>query len=297
MIVVRLAGGLGNQMFQYAAGLALAEQNGDRLAIDASAFQAGQGRGETLRSLGVTDFCLTAPILPADEAARWRNPLGIFSRLGRQVSRRLLRRYFVDWHPSVMRLRGDTYLEGYFQSERYFAAIQARIRQEFTLRPELVQATVALRDKIEAMGPSSVAMHVRRGDYVSNGKTARSYNVCGPDYFRRAIERVRQQVPGARLVLFSDDVDWTLQNVPEAADALVIAREAAATQSALRPSQELSLLAACRHAIISNSTFGWWGAYLNPIRDRLVIVPDHWTNDARPRHPNIVPVGWTAVRA
>lgn len=297
MIVVRLAGGLGNQMFQYAAGLALAEQNGDRLAIDASAFQAGQGRGETLRSLGVTDFDLSAPILPLEEAMRWRNPLGIVSRLGRQVSRRLMRRHFVDWHPSVMRRRGNVYLEGYFQSERYFSSNQARVLKEFTLRPELARGTAALRDKIEALGPSSVAMHVRRGDYVSNDKTARRYNVCGPDYFRRAIERVCQHEPGASLVLFSDDVDWTLQNLPETARALVIAHEAAADQAALRPAQELCLMAACRHAIISNSTFGWWGAYLNPDRNRLVIVPDRWTNDARPRHPNIVPAGWIPVKA
>jgi hypothetical protein len=284
-------------MFQYAAGLALAEQNGDRLAIDATAFEAGQARGETLRSLGVTDFGLSAPVLPVDEALRWRNPLGIVSKLGRQVSRRLLRRYFVDWHPSVMQRRGNVYLEGYFQSERYFAAIHSRVRREFTLRPELSQVTAVLRDRIASLGSSSVALHVRRGDYVSNDKTARSYNVCGPEYFRRAIERLRQQVPDARLVLFSDDVDWTLRNVPETAGALVIAHQVAADRPALRPSQELSLMAACRHAIISNSTFGWWGAYLNADRNRLVIVPDRWTNDARPRHPNIVPFGWTAVPA
>ena len=281
-------------MFQYAAGFALARQNGSALTLDTSAFERGARRRETLRELGLRDFRISASVLSLSEANRRRNPYGIVSKTFRLAAKKILRQYYVDWHPEVMRRRGDAYLEGYFQSARYFSSVDRELRDEFVLAEPLAAEIAQVQKKILTMSGSTVSLHARRGDYVANARNFAALNLCTPEYYSRAVEHLRSMATDLRLVVFSDDIDWVLANIVEAKDAFVVSTRSDAGKS-LRPSQEMMLMASCRHHIISNSTFSWWGAYLNSAPGKIVIAPDRWTNGSEFDHANILPSGWLTL--
>lgn len=292
MIVARLAGGLGNQMFQYAAGFALAHRNSDSFSLDTTAFHQGPGRGETLRALGIEDFQISAPVLSKSDAYKRRNPYGPVSKAFRFLRRKIFRQYFVDWHPDVMKRSGDVYLEGYFQSERYFESIPSLLRREFSLRESFSRTIEGLARDIEIGPGTPVSLHVRRGDYVSNSRNAAILDICTPDYYSRAVDHLASIVSDMRLVIFSDDIEWVLSNIPESRSALYLSSCLSDSGQTLLPSQEMALMASCRHHIISNSTFSWWGAYLNPRAEKLVVAPSRWTNGSEFDHKNILPPDW-----
>lgn len=294
MIVTGLSGGLGNQMFQYAAGLSLARRNGDVLGMDAGAFGSEVARSETARALGLSDFNVSGRLLPPSAASRWRYPRGAFSRAARFVRRKVLRRYYVDWHPEVLNWKGDVYMEGYFQTEKYFQDVADEVRGEFKLRQPLADAIDGIQRRLVPDVGTPVSLHVRRGDYIS-ARHAPVLAICTVDYYRAAMESIVARVPDARFVVFSDDIDWCRINLPEAGNLRFVSGLAADNGDALRPSQEMVLMSQCRHHIIANSTFSWWGAYLNPRSDKIVIAPAKWANGSEFSYDSIVPPTWTRL--
>lgn len=293
MITVRLVGGLGNQMFQYATGLSLACRNGDTLALDTGEYSFTRA-SETHREFGLLDFEISASPLPAELAALMRNPHGLRSRLHRFVSRKLLRRFFSDWHPEVLEWRGDIYLDGYFQSSRYFAEIDDRIRREYTLSGSLKAGISEHHNLIRRLG-NSVFIHFRRGDYVNDANVARIHNVCSTLYYRNAISLIRSTIQDAHFVVFSDDINWVKSQFPELASAIFMSEKTTTDGRRLRPAEELDLMTSCQHAVIANSTFSWWGAYLSKNPDGMVVAPARWTNEPKSTHPNILPSRWHTI--
>ena len=150
---------------------------------------------------------------------------------------------------------------------------------------------------IARCGGTPVSLHVRRGDYVNDPKNAVRFNVCSPEYFAKAAQRIQAQAADMKLVVFSDDVEWVRENMPMTEGALFISGRPDANGNPLRPSDEMTLMAACQHHIISNSTFSWWGAYLNPRTDKIVVAPQRWNNSPEFHHRNIAPEGWLRVSA
>ncbi len=216
MVIVRLTGGLGNQMFQYAAGRALADRLGAELLLDTRAFERALAfKAYTRRSYALAPFKLRARLATAADLKNW--PLWVVE-IGLRL--RFVRPLFRRWHfesaitydPGVLALREPVCLVGYWQSERYFIDIADRIRADFTLQQPLAGANAGLLELAHSAG--SVGLHVRRGDLVSLNSAAQASGLCSVDYYRRAIDLVRNRCPECRFLVFSDDPEWARAELP-----------------------------------------------------------------------------------
>lgn len=301
MIITHLLGGLGNQMFQYAAGLALAERRRTVLKLDVTWFKeraefAAHNR-YALSCLNVTEQFATK-----EEVDRVRGrALSRSERLLAAAARGLRLRRLADlhapggnWHmqrslkfyPEFLELPDDTYLDGMWQSERYFAGETENVlRQHFGFRYPAPPAVAAMAERIR--GSPSASVHFRRGDYVTNEKFSREIGVLGFDYYRRALSRLKESHPGVTLYIFSDDLDEVERSFkPEGPHVFV------RVGAAWHAYDKIRLMSLCDHSIISNSTFAWWGAWLNPNPRRLVIAPDPWLAGRPDESAEVVPAHW-----
>lgn len=272
MVIVRLTGGVGNQMFQYAAGRALADRLGAELLLDTRALEHALAfQAYTRRAYALSPFKLRAKLATAADLNNW--PVWVVE-IGMRLP--LVRRLFRRWHfesaitydPSIPTLHEPVCLVGYWQSERYFIDIADRIRADFTLRQPLAGANARLLEL--ARSDRSVGLHVRRGDFISLNDAAQIHGLCSVDYYRRAISRVRNLCPECRFLVFSDDPQWARAELPlDPSTVFVTGNEAS-------PEQDLALMSACKHHIIANSSFSWWASWLGNSPDQIVIAPSPW---------------------
>lgn len=290
MVIVHLKGGLGNQMFQYAAGRALALRRGEPLLLNTHSFPLYDGRSYVLDR-----YCTVGELAPARAVRRLtRQGYGRYTDALLRKAERLLgkppavvreRRPF-QYDPQLFAdLPTDVYLEGYWQNERYFQDISGTIRRELTLRALPEGKNAQLLAAIE--GCTAVSLHVRRGDYVVNKAALAFHGVCSPDYYRRAIETIAQHIVSPHFFVFSDDIAWVKENLAIPQSVTFVAHNGPAAAH-----EDLRLLQACKHHIIANSTFSWWGAWLSEWPDKLVIAPRRWLNDLRHDTSDLIPAGW-----
>lgn len=272
MVIARLTGGLGNQMFQYAAARALADRLGAELLLDLRAFEHALAlRAYTRRAYALAPFKLRARVAtPADlrNWPVWVVEIGMRLRLVRPLFRRWNFEPAITYDPRVRTLREPVCLVGYWQSERYFIDIADRIRADFTLAQTMSDDNSRLLEL--ARSDRSVGLHVRRGDFVSLNNAAQMHGLCSIDYYRRAISLVRNRCPECRFLVFSDDPEWARAELPLDPSAVFV------TGNAERPEQDLALMSACKHHIIANSSFSWWAGWLGYSPDQVVIAPSPW---------------------
>lgn len=287
MIIMRLAGGLGNQMFQYAAGRALALDTGQDLVLDKRHYGRAREHG-----FGLDVFALADRPVPEAELPPYRKdrPLAhlLWSLRGKGPA--YMREASLAYDPRVAQVTGPVWLEGYFQSERYFARHAETIRAELTPRPapdpENARWLAEIRDE-----PRAVSLHIRRGDYVRNPKFAAYHGSCTPAYYAAALDHVAARL-GAEPVIFafSDDPAWVAENLELPAEIRVVGHNGPD-----RNYEDLRLMSACRHHITANSSFSWWGAWLNPDPAKVVATPDTWFADPSAVNPDIWPEGWARI--
>jgi Glycosyl transferase family 11 len=272
MVIVRLTGGLGNQMFQYAAGRALADGLGAELLLDTRAFEHALAfHAYTRRAYALSPFKLRARLATPAELKNWPVwvvEIGMRLRLVRPLFRRWHFEAAITYDPSIRTLHEPVCLIGYWQSERYFIDIADRIRADFTLREPLCDANARLLELARSAG--SVGLHVRRGDFISLDDAAQVHGLCSVDYYRRAISLVRNRCPKCHFLIFSDAPQWARAELPLDPSAVFI------TGNAERPEQDLALMSACKHHIIANSSFSWWAGWLGYSPDQIVIAPTPW---------------------
>lgn len=292
MVIARLNGGLGNQLFQYAAGFALAKKNGCEFKIDLSSFgQEARNTQDAVRTPDILQFLITANLASASEVELFRNPMGFLSRGGRFISQRVLKRYNSDWHPEIMLQSGNIYLEGYFQCENYFIDCINQLLREFTLKQDLLRGVEYLSGDIKRLD-NPVSLHIRRGDYVSNPRASKLHNICTISYYQKALAELELRVGKFNLVVFSDDIDWARKNLNLEKGALYVSEKTTSDGEKLTAPQEITLMSHCHHHVISNSTFSWWGAYLNRRPQKIVVAPSLWNRSKINRHRNILPPSW-----
>ena len=290
LIIVRLTGGLGNQMFQYAAGLAVAGRLRARLCVDTSNLTPAMSHyGFELPRVFQRSF----PVASTDAVRQvlgWRFPLrGLLSRrslAALPLGPLLIEPHFEYW-PAIERVRRSCYLVGYWQSEQYFGAIAPAVRDAFTFVPpnagnRAIAAQIADRQ--------SVSLHVRRGDYVSNAKISEFHGLCSKEYYEAAVKLVRSKVRDPRFFVFSDDLDWCRRNL-ELGDEAVFVDVNRGDDSY----NDMWLMSLCNHHIIANSTFSWWGAWLDGRADRITIAPRRWFAAERENTSTIYPADWVRV--
>jgi hypothetical protein len=298
--------GLGNQMFQYAIARRLSLALGaDLILLLDDGFRHEAGRKYGLRHFAIAGVDSPLQTSGSDfapaESAR-RGPSGAFSwfRPPPAAIEVLTEREVWDFipqsgapgfaetndllfRPDVLDWRGDVRLAGYWQDERYFADVDDVIRSDFTLTADLDDRSRATLSRIQS-GPSAF-IHVRRGDYLEPTYN-KLFGVCEVDYYRRGLEILRSRVgDDLRIFVFSDGPDWVRQNQIGGADAEIIDWNGDA------PARDIALMRACRHAVIANSSFSWWGAWLGEWPGRTVIAPRIWLK-AVPEFQDPVPARW-----
>lgn len=280
MITTRIVGGLGNQMFQYAAGYSLADRLATNLRLDLSAFRRYELHRFGLDRLRISHRQGAGWVAPVRRALLARLPAG---RMPRSYFRERSLGYDNRWAS----LRDGVYLDGYFQSERYFSSVREALRREFQPVDPLDDRSRATLADIEA-GPS-VAVHIRRGDYVSDPKTLSVHGVCDPSYYAQAVRLLAARIGSARYFVFSNDFEWVARHVPLPAGYVPIDWNGDA------PERDLHLMARCRHHVIANSTFSWWGAWLAAQAGQLVVRPEPWFDAADLSADDLLPRHWTAL--
>ena len=290
MVIVRLMGGLGNQMVQYAAGRAVAHRNQTSLKLDVSALER-----DAARSYRMHHFNIVASLATPDEVARFAKR-DLWSRISRRVERYLLppsqrsvfAQRYAHFDPDILRLRGSVYLRGYWQSEKYFKDIEHIIRQDFTFRhtPDPENQKVA---RIIA-NTNSVSLHIRRGDYVSNPRFSRKFGVCSLEYYQSAAAKIIEKVQDPHFFVFSDDIPWARDNI-----RLQYPVTFAAHNDADKDYEDLCLMSLCRHHIIANSSFSWWGAWLCTCPGKIVMAPKRWLRMPGRDTRDLIPDSWHRI--
>jgi len=294
MILVKLRGGLSNQMFQYAAARRLAAVHSTSVRIDTSWYD-NIPAGATLRTYELHHLQITG-----ERASRWETigtdgvrstrvpdlPIALYRRL-RPRYRFVAERYF-HFDPSVLALPDNACLFGYWVSERYFVDAAEIIRREFRFRnPPSLENQKWMARMAEAQ---SVAIHLRRGDYAADPAVTASHGLCGVDYYRRCVELVRQHVVEPYFFVFSDDLNWARENLGLGTDAEYVDHNQGA------PSHEdLRLMSCARHNIIANSSYSWWAAWLNQHESKLVVAPERWMSNPSFDSRDVLPMGWFQV--
>lgn len=283
MITVRLMGGLGNQMFQYAVGRAIALRRGTRLELDLGWFRHEGNRVATQRFFELGCFTLDARLTEIPERAfrSWeRNP-----RRAKLLRRRTIVREpdgRLRFDPAVLEAPDRTLLIGYWQSEKYFAEIAGIIRGEFEFRSPVTGTNAELAAEI-GNATNTVSVHVRRGDYVTEGAT---HGTLPLDYYKRATEFVAGRIDAPTLVVFSDDPTWTRNSLRFEHPTLYVDGNDG------HGCEDLQLMVLCRHHVIANSSFSWWGAWLASAPDKIVVAPNRWFARADYDTYDLVPEGW-----
>lgn len=290
MVVVKLMGGLGNQMFQYACGRRLAHARSTSLKLDISDLGAPNERTFALCSLKISgEIASNADIKRFKSSGFLRRLLrrgGIVKRSHRE--RNIVREQSFHFDESILSLPDNVYLEGYWQSERYFKDIESLIRREFAVMHPPVGKNAMTAETIAAS--NAVAVHVRRGDYVSNPKTSQVHGVCTPDYYERAAKRIVQSTFNPHFFVFSDDPKWVRANFRLGHEMTHVDQNSSETGH-----EDLRLMSLCKHHIIANSSFSWWGAWLSTYPEKIVIAPARWFNDYSADTRDLLPPSWTAL--
>jgi hypothetical protein len=300
MIITRLTGGLGNQMFQYAAGLALAQARRTVLKLDVSWFRENPEyeahNRYDLSCLNITEQFATAEEVDRSRgvaltrAERWSIAVGRRLRFYRYAARYAAP---ANWHrpgsfayyPEFLAQPDGTYLDGMFQSEKFIGAAADTLRRHFSPRYPSPPHQAALAAQIR-QGPSA-AIHFRRGDYLRNPTFSREMGVIPIGYYDRAVRLVQERHPGLTWYIFSDDIDAVAREFTPPGPHVFVRNPAAD-----HPIEKIRLMSLCDHAIIGNSTFAWWGAWLNPAARRTVVGPDPWFAASPHDSRDVLPESW-----
>lgn len=290
MIYVRVVGGIGNQLLRYAAARALATRNNTELVIDLSWFRDKQTptRRYALEKLNISGRRTT--LLEHFGLYQIRQP-GRKAALVRTFIPPLLRRIrhvvetdmpFKQW---IHDLRGDVYLDADCYSEKYFEDIEPQLRKELTLRSP-TSFFLGMRKKMA--GCNSIALHIRRGDFVWNPKV--NNGTLSQEYYQDAVSYIAQQHPNPIIFVFSDDLPWVKEHLK-----LPYSTEFVEHPTEARDWEEIFLIASCKHQITANSSFSWWGAWLNTNPDKIVCAPKQWFLDPTKNTIDVVPSNWHRI--
>jgi hypothetical protein len=268
MIEASLNGRLGNQLFQYAAARSLALDRGTQVVLDVSRYTRLRDPLATQAVRALRFFNLDAAYSRAGEDLRHA-----LQSLHLRERRAEYRERGWSYDPELHAQGSATRLLGYFQSPRYWRGHEASIRAD--LQPARLPRGDAFERVRSAMEASvSVALHVRRGDYLTTEREL--HQVCGDEYYDRALAFVHERVRGAKLYVFSDDPAWCRSRFATRDPSATIVDLAAARA---QPGLDLYLMSRCKHHIISNSTYSWWGAWLAAAPGQIVCTPSRWFND------------------
>lgn len=285
MIITEITGGLGNQLFQYAAGLSLAVRHQTELKINIQFKE-----GDTVRSLGLSHF--NAILNQASkEEINDLYPSSVFERITQRLLPTQLKKYYLEkefsYQHSFEQLGPNVYLKGYWQSELYFSSIKEKIRSVFTLAAAHYTKATLLIEELNQI--NSVAIHIRKGDYLIHPYSSYYANV-DLNYYNQAIALLNSKFTALKLFVFSDDVTWVKSNL-----RLNLPYTLVSTIHTNSMYEDFKAMQSCKYHIISNSSFSWWTAWLCERTDKVVIAPQKWFNHGPKDTQDLIPKTWLTV--
>jgi hypothetical protein len=297
MITVILRGGLGNQMFQYATGIGIAKHNHTSLAIDATYLNDRSPRGNFTRRFYSLDIFAAEPKLTALSKISERVPVpalwlgmdfaAVFAGelFGGKFFKETKGHMFDE---RVFNAGSSASLWGFWQTEKYFIGAEDEVRAAFRFSAPGNEALVRAREEISR--ENAVALHVRRGDYLLP-KYSKVYGATDTSYYDAAIAYVAARVSSPKLFVFSDDIAWCKEHIRAPFPVAFMTDETAGPKA----SGHLELMSLCKHNIIANSSFSWWGAWLNNNPGKIVIAPKKWEAAIATDAIDTIPAGWVTL--
>lgn len=287
MIIMRIHGGLGNQMFQYALGRNLSLIHHAPLKLDYSYLKTSNQSGRTFRLHG---FQIKAEEATAEEIRAYRSDMQkILDRFRPFAKKKKVLEESADFDPRVL-ARSDGYFDGHWnmQGEKYFRQNEEMIRKDFALKNPPGEEALRVAERM-GEAAESVSLHIRRGDYVSIQKVADVHGVLPLSYYENAMNIMNEKLPNSRFFISSDDIGWAKEHFPKNYPVEFI------SSPNIPDYEELALMNQCRHHIIANSTMSWWAAYLNQNPAKIVIAPKNWFRDPTKKTENLIPKTWTRI--
>jgi|SRR3989344_3883710 len=289
MIVVRLKGGLGNQMFQYALGRVLALKNNAELKLDTS-FLNLNFKSITKRTYNLDVFNIKAEIAKnSDIPFLFRlpnNKVGLyFIFLFRKIIKSNGQEKSFQFDKSILSIGDNAYLDGYWQSQKYFEGFEEIIRKDLTLKNSPAENIQNLAKEIENI--NSLCIHVRRSDYVGN----KNHEVVDKEYYRRGIEYIKNRAQVDKIYVFSDDIDWCRNNLVFQFPVMFVEE----SYAGMHGEEHMYLMSRCKNFILANSSFSWWGAWLSDYKEKIVICPKQWFPDTLVNTDDLVLESWIRI--
>ncbi|MDA7700410.1 alpha-1,2-fucosyltransferase [Methylophilaceae bacterium] len=292
MIISRLIGGLGNQMFQYAFARRLAMESNQSLLLDLSGFNNYRlHNGFELNMI----FDINGVLASKNDihyVLGWQSNFLYHNFFLRPIFQSLHHDNLIlessfNYCKDIKVPQGNSYVAGYWQTEKYFKAIEQIIRREFKFKPPVSGYNQSIINEISKC--VSVSLHVRRGDYISNTKNLSIYEVCDFEYYNGAVDLMRSKLNNPRFFIFSDDIDWVRENLNLGSGVVFVDQN-----KEIDSYNDMRLMSLCKHNIIANSTFSWWGAWLNPNPAKIVISPKWWFKNKK-NMADLLPPEWLVL--
>lgn len=297
MIAVKLMGGLGNQMFQYATARRLALHLNTDLILNTSFLDSRQP-GCTVRKYELNHLSIDTNTVSTQEIAfeqfrsssaidRWVAQIKCWFGMP-QAPPHLASESTFAFNPEILSIDDNCYLDGYWQSEKYFLDIRGQLLQEFEPRTPLDGKNRLVAEQI--IETEAVSVHVRRGDYIFDSKTADFHGHCSLDYYRRAFFTMKENVVNPHYYFFSDDIDWVKEHLKPGGRSTYIDHNIDCGY------EDLRLMSMCNHHVIANSSFSWWGAWLGRNSNKIVIAPDRWFQNDDLDTRDLLPPSWKQIK-
>lgn len=276
MIKVKIQAGLGNQMFQYALARAIQENTGKDVVLDLSFYApGGVVPGDIPRGYELDKYNLN-PMLKMDSAATPRK-----DTLLEKILRRLRRESAWVFYPKYLQPKDGSHLIGFWQSEKYFQNIADVIKKEFTLKDKIENRAEndLAKEYLEKIldSKNSISVNVRRGDYAHNKNSRKYHGLLERYYYIRGVEYIVKEKnylkEDTKIFIVSDDIVWCRENLTELkkfGSVIFVPQEISATDT-------IYLMSKCQNNVLANSSFSWWGAWLNENREKIVVAPKSWT--------------------
>lgn len=296
--VVKFNGGLGNQMFQYAFASVLAKKFGVEVVFDFSFFEDVKDceiATSRVFELGVFNVdCKEATkedlaqVVHPQHCSKFQNRLWKLFKIKkfRPVGNSFLQTKSYAFDKDLLNDPNYFYYNGYFQNEKYFKHLRTELLKSFSLKEPLDEKNQSVLNIIKST--NSVSLHIRRGDYVSLECANKFHGVCSLDYYKKAIEYIAKKVKNPNFFLFSDDIAWVVENLKINYPYTVIDFNQG------KGHLDLELMKNCNYNIIANSSFSWWGAWLNENPEKIVIAPQKWTAQ-KVKKCDVIPNKWVKL--
>jgi len=287
MIIVKIIGGLGNQMFQYAYAKSLQER-GNNVKIDLSAFETYILHGGY--QLDKYNIDLECTINEENNIYYQNSLLNKVLKKLKFYKDKTIQEQSLLYDKSLLNVKDDNYINGYFQSEKYFKNIRDSLIEQFTIKQGVSDYT----NKIKAAildSKNSCSIHIRRGDFTSP-TNSKIHGTCDLEYYKKAINFVNNKFDSVKYFIFSDDINWCKENLKLDNSIYLDSEEKRI------PHEDIYLMSLCNHNIIANSSFSWWGAWLNKNDEKIVIAPKRWfaSDDLEIYSNDIVCDNWIKVK-